>query len=98
MLEGLRSRGFVDGVRRLQLRQDNPQGDIATANAIAKEVTSGNYDLDSLGVHCVASDHRQRKQIRSAAPEARLRYYIGSLGRGSGNQPRQNHAEHPPAT
>lgn len=44
MLEALGDRGYVDG-GSLRLKRFNAEGDIGTANAIAKEVTSGNYDL-----------------------------------------------------
>ena len=44
VFEALRSRGYVDG-ERLEVRQYNSQGDMATANAIARDVTSGDYDL-----------------------------------------------------
>jgi ABC-type uncharacterized transport system substrate-binding protein len=44
LLEALAERGYVDG-QRLQVRRYNAEGDIGTANAIAKEVTSGGFDL-----------------------------------------------------
>jgi len=44
LLESLTARGYVDG-GRIQLRHFNAEADIGTANAIAREVTSGNYDL-----------------------------------------------------
>ena len=40
----LSDRGYSDGGRMI-LRRYNAQGDISTANAIAKEVTSSNFDL-----------------------------------------------------
>ena len=43
-IEALKERGYVDG-GRMALRQYNAQGDITTGNAIAKEVTSGDFDL-----------------------------------------------------
>ena len=43
-LEALAERGYKDG-GRIQLKRYNSEGDIGTANAIAKEVTSGGYDL-----------------------------------------------------
>src|ERR1700760_17896 len=45
-LAALKERGYVDGGRMI-LRQYNAQGDTGTANAIAKEVTSGDFDLIS---------------------------------------------------
>src|SRR5689334_6484809 len=43
-LEALADRGYVDG-GRVQLKRYNAEADLGTANAIAKEVTSGGYDL-----------------------------------------------------
>src|SRR3954451_10755245 len=43
-LAALKQRGYVDG-GRMAPPQYNAQGDISTANAIAKEVTSGDFDL-----------------------------------------------------
>ena len=44
IIEALAERGYQDG-GRLQLKRYNAEADIGTANAIAKEVTSGGYDL-----------------------------------------------------
>lgn len=44
MIEALVERGYEDG-GRIQLKRYNAEADIGTANAIAKEVTSGSYDL-----------------------------------------------------
>jgi len=44
LLEVLTARGYSDG-DRIQLRRFNAEADIGTANAIAKEVTTGSYDL-----------------------------------------------------
>jgi ABC-type uncharacterized transport system substrate-binding protein len=44
VLEALKTRGYEDG-GRLVLRRYNAEGDVATANSIAKEVTSGGNDL-----------------------------------------------------
>ena len=44
MLAALAERGYAEG-DRLELRRFNAEGDIGTANAIAKEVTTGNFDL-----------------------------------------------------
>ena len=44
MLAGLAESGFTDG-QSLTIRRYNAEGDIATANAIAKEITSGQFDL-----------------------------------------------------
>src|SRR5262249_41486819 len=44
LLDVLAERGYADG-ERLQVRRYNAEGDIGTANAIAREVTSGGFDL-----------------------------------------------------
>src|SRR5215831_15857380 len=44
LLDALAQRGYADG-GRLQIRRYNAEGDIGTANAIAKEVTTGGFDL-----------------------------------------------------
>jgi ABC-type uncharacterized transport system substrate-binding protein len=44
MLAALAERGYQEG-QRLEIRHYNAEGDIGTANAIAKEITSGGYDL-----------------------------------------------------
>ena len=44
LLGALEERGYADG-KRLQVRRYNAEGDIGTANAIAKEVTSGGFDM-----------------------------------------------------
>ena len=44
VVAALKERGYSDGGRML-LSKYNAQGDISTANAIAKEVTSSNFDL-----------------------------------------------------
>jgi putative tryptophan/tyrosine transport system substrate-binding protein len=43
-VEALKERGYSDG-GRMVLSKYNAQGDISTGNAIAKEVTSSNFDL-----------------------------------------------------
>lgn len=44
MLLGLERRGYVDG-RTVQLQKFNAQGELATANDIARRVTDGSFDL-----------------------------------------------------
>jgi ABC-type uncharacterized transport system substrate-binding protein len=43
-LDGLNAAGFIDG-KNISLRKFNAENDIATANAIAKQITSGEYDV-----------------------------------------------------
>lgn len=44
VLDGLAESGFIDG-QTVAIRRYNAEGDIATANAIAREITSGQFDL-----------------------------------------------------
>lgn len=44
MLEALAARGYEDG-GKLAIRRFNSEADIGTANTIAREVTTGNFDL-----------------------------------------------------
>jgi ABC-type uncharacterized transport system substrate-binding protein len=44
VMEALKTRGYEDG-ERLSIRRYNAEADIATANSIAKDVTSGGNDL-----------------------------------------------------
>jgi putative ABC transport system substrate-binding protein len=43
-LETLRENGFIDG-QNIALRQYNAEGDVATLNAIARQITDGQFDL-----------------------------------------------------
>jgi len=44
MIEGMKEKGFEAG-KEIRIRRYNAEGDVATANAIAKEITSGKFDL-----------------------------------------------------
>jgi ABC-type uncharacterized transport system substrate-binding protein len=44
VLSALAARGYRDG-GRLRIQRFNPEGDIGTANAIAKEVSNGSFDM-----------------------------------------------------
>ncbi|MDK2848159.1 MAG: hypothetical protein PWP34_1512 [Desulfuromonadales bacterium] len=44
MREGLRNAGFAEG-RNVEIEHFNATGDYATANAMAQDIVSGNYDL-----------------------------------------------------
>src|SRR4051812_36077711 len=44
MIEGLAASGFSDG-RSIALKQYNAEGDLATVNTIAKQVTDGHFDM-----------------------------------------------------
>jgi putative ABC transport system substrate-binding protein len=93
-LAALKERGYVDGGRMI-LRQYNAQGDISTANAIAKEVTSGDFDLifsaSTVSLQTIANANRfatpPRKHVFALVSDP---YAVGV------GVSRQNHAIHPP--
>jgi putative ABC transport system substrate-binding protein len=61
ILDGLAAAGFVDG-KSVSARRFNAENDIATANAIAKEITSGEYEVvltaSTLSLQAVANANR----------------------------------------
>jgi ABC-type uncharacterized transport system substrate-binding protein len=93
-LEALKERGYVDG-GRVVLRQYNAQGDISTGNAIAKEVTSGDFDLifsaSTVSLQTIANANRfatpPRKHVFALVSDP---YAVG-VGIS-----RENHLQHPP--
>ena len=93
-LAALKERGYVDG-GRMTLRQYNAQGDIGTANAIAKEVTSGNFDLifslSTVSLQTIANANR------FATPPRRHVFALVSDPYAVGvGVSRENHSIHPP--
>src|SRR5512142_1984529 len=64
MLDGLAAGGFVDG-RTVSIRRYNAENDLPTANTIAKEITSGPYDMvltvSTLSLQAVANANRAGK-------------------------------------
>jgi len=66
MLDGLGESGFTDG-QSITIRRYNAEGDIATANAIAKEITSGQFDLvltaTTLSLQAVANANKAGKTL-----------------------------------
>src|SRR5450432_2701613 len=93
-LEALKERGYVDG-GRLILRQFNAQGDISTANAIAKEVTSGDFDLifsvSTVSLQTIANANRFATPPRQHVFGLVSDPYAVGVGVS-----RENHAIHPP--
>ncbi len=93
-LEGLQKRGYADG-GRIELHRYNAQGDISTANAIAKEVTSSNYDLilsfSTVSLQTIANANRfatpPRRHVFALVSDP---YAVG-VGVSA-----QNHMVHPP--
>ncbi|MHB8898041.1 MAG: ABC transporter substrate binding protein, partial [Thermoguttaceae bacterium] len=66
VLERLAAAGYRDG-ERLSLRRFSAEGDLTTANAIAREVTDGSYDLvitiSTLSLQCVANANKDGRVI-----------------------------------
>src|SRR4029079_16931824 len=93
VLESLRARGYVDG-GRLRLHRYNAEGDIATANAIAKEVTSAGNDLlitlTTVSTQTVANANATGSKTRHVFGLVTDPY---SAGIGVN---RENHSDHPP--
>jgi len=60
-IQGLAAGGFEDGYR-MKLQRFNSEGDLATANTIAKQLTDGSYDLvitgSTVSLQCVANANR----------------------------------------
>jgi putative tryptophan/tyrosine transport system substrate-binding protein len=93
-LATLKERGYVDGGRMI-LRQYNAQGDTGTANAIAKEVTSGNFDLifslSTVSLQSVANANRFATPPRHHVFALVSDPYAVGVGVS-----RENHSVHPP--
>jgi ABC-type uncharacterized transport system substrate-binding protein len=93
-LEALKERGYVDGGRMI-LRRYNAQGDIATANAIAREVTSGDFDLifsaSTVSLQTIANANRFATPPRRHVFAIVTDPYAVGVGVSS-----ENHAVHPP--
>jgi ABC-type uncharacterized transport system substrate-binding protein len=66
MLDGLAENGFSDG-KRITLRRYNAENDIATANAIAKDITNGQYEYvltaSTLSLQAVANANKAGKAV-----------------------------------
>jgi ABC-type uncharacterized transport system substrate-binding protein len=94
VVEALRARGYVDG-ERLQIRQYNAHGDMATANAIASEVTSSDFDL--IISASTASLQTIANANRFATPPRTHVFGLTSDPYGAGvGIDRENHLDHPP--
>jgi len=92
-IEALAARGYANG-DRIQLSRFCAENDIATANTIAREVTSGSYDfilsMSTISLQTVAGANKTG---------AKTRHVFGLVsdpyGAGVGIS-RENHLEHPP--
>jgi ABC-type uncharacterized transport system substrate-binding protein len=66
MLDALTAAGFADG-RNIVIQRFNAENDLATANAIAKQVTSGEYDMvltaSTLSMQTVANSNKAGRAI-----------------------------------
>ena len=93
-LAALKDRGYVDGGRMI-LRRYNAQGDVGTGNAIAKEVTSGDFDLifslSTVSLQTIANANRFATPPRHHVFALVSDPYAVGVGVS-----RENHAIHPP--
>ena len=93
IIEALAERGYQDG-GRLQLKRYNAEADIGTANAIAKEVTSGGYDLivsvSTISLQTIANANK----FGAKTPHV-FGLVSDPFGAGVGIDA-TNHAKHPP--
>ena len=93
-LDALKDRGYSDG-DRMAVRKYNAQGDVSTANAIAKEVTSSDFDLilsfSTVSLQTIANANRfatpSRRHVFSLVSDP---YAVGV------GVSRENHMIHPP--
>lgn len=94
ILEALAARGYVDG-GRMTMRRYNAESDMNTANAIAKDVTSGNYDLiitvSTASLQTVANANRTTTKPRRHVFGITSDPYAAGVGIS-----KDNHLEHPP--
>jgi ABC-type uncharacterized transport system substrate-binding protein len=93
-LAALKERGYSDG-DRISVRRYNAQGDIGTANAIAKEVTSSNYDLifsvSTISLQTIANANRFATPPRTHVFSLVSDPYAVGVGVS-----RDDHLQHPP--
>jgi putative tryptophan/tyrosine transport system substrate-binding protein len=93
-LEALKERGYSDG-GRMTVTKYNAEGDVSTANAIAKNVTSGDFDLilsfSTVSLQTIANANRfatpPRRHVFSLVSDP----YAAGVGAS-----RENHLNHPP--
>jgi len=93
-IAALKERGYADG-GRISVREYNAQGDIGTANAIAKEVTSSNFDLifsvSTISLQTIANANRFSTPPRTHVFSLVSDPYAVGVGVS-----RENHLQHPP--
>jgi len=72
MLDGLAARGYVDG-ERCTVRRYNAEGDIAQANAIAREIAGGPFDL------ALTSSTPSLQALATANKSGRVRHVFAAV-------------------
>jgi putative tryptophan/tyrosine transport system substrate-binding protein len=94
VLDAMKDRGYVDG-GRIALHRFNAEGDIATANAVATEVTSGDNDLvltiSTISLQTVANANQRANKPRHHVFGIVTDPYAVGVGVSS-----ENHSIHPP--
>jgi len=91
MLGGLAAAGFIDG-KNISIQRFNAENDVGTANAIARQLTNGQYDL------VLTSSTRSLQAVANANKDGRVIHVFGivadpfSAGIGLS---RSNPLEHP---
>lgn len=93
-LEALKERGYSDG-GRMTVTKYNAEGDVSNANAIAKDVTTSDYDLilsfSTVSLQTIANANRfatpPRRHVFSLVSDP----YAAGVGVS-----RENHLNHPP--
>jgi putative ABC transport system substrate-binding protein len=94
VLDAMKDRGYVDG-GRISLHRYNAEGDIATANAVATEVTSDDNDLiltiSTISLQTVANANQRANRPRHHVFGIVTDPYAVGVGVSS-----ENHSIHPP--
>jgi ABC-type uncharacterized transport system substrate-binding protein len=66
IIESLKTRGYTDG-QNISIKRFNAEQDIGTANSIAKEVTSGSYDMiismTTVSLQTIASANKTGRKV-----------------------------------
>jgi ABC-type uncharacterized transport system substrate-binding protein len=92
MIAGLAGEGFADG-QSVRIQRFNAEGDIATANAIAKEIAGGDFDL------ILTATTVSLQTVANANRESKIRHVFGLVsdpyGAGVGINA-DDHLDHPP--
>ena len=76
MLDGLSASGFVPG-KSIIIERFNAENDVGTANAIARQITSGGYDL------VITSSTRSLQAVANANRDGRVKHVFGIVADAS---------------